>query len=76
MRKSFRVSLNIPDGLSIADTKEYIQDAVTSWGGQYEPPNQDNEGQGDPRFHMRSAKVTVAPIATFTREYQTHSAGS
>ena len=37
MKKTYTVTLNQPDDVSDAEMKEYIDEAVSSWGGQYHP---------------------------------------
>ena len=52
------VSLDVPDGVHRNTAMDYIRDAVRSWSGSFEPPNE--EGNGDPRFGM-GRDVTVIP---------------
>lgn len=55
-RVEFKVAVNLPEGMTVADMCAYIRDAVSSWGGQYEP-------NVDPRFGMHRNRVTVVKMA-------------
>lgn len=39
MKAKFTVTLDMPEGMSKGDMKQYIEDAVKSWAGCY-PPNE------------------------------------
>ncbi len=52
MKKKFVVSVEIPDGATVADMKSYINDAVRCWAGSLNPHN-------DPLFDLDRNKVMV-----------------
>lgn len=61
MKKKFTVTLDIPEGASVTDTKQYIYDAVTGWAGSLRPPGGYGEAdEGDPLFGLNRGKVKVA----------------
>lgn len=47
---SFVVTAEVPDGVTITDAKQYIRDALGSWGGSFEPPNEQNGWTGNSLF--------------------------
>ena len=51
MLKSFTVTFDVPRGVSMQECKEHIKDAVSSWGGSYDPD--------DAFFHLNDVKVTT-----------------
>ena len=55
MRKDFKINIEIPTGMTVADMKEFIHDAVSSWGKQYQP-------LVDPRFDIGDSKITVTQM--------------
>jgi hypothetical protein len=36
-KMEFKVTLTLPDGVRFADAKDYILEAVETWGGQRDP---------------------------------------
>lgn len=64
---SFRVTVRAPVPMREADVREFIRDAVSTWGGQYEPPNADNAFTGDPRFFIGKPPYTVEVVRYQTR---------
>lgn len=59
-RERYIVELIRPEGVSVAEMKEYIDNAVSSWCGQFEPPNEDNNYTGNPLFDLSSSgKIKV-----------------
>jgi hypothetical protein len=52
-----RFVVEVTSSMSWTDTREFVKDAVSSWGGQYFPGN--NEQEGDPRFDIKEADVKV-----------------
>jgi hypothetical protein len=64
MRETYTVTLNRDPRMTVADMKDYIRDALGSWGGQYEPPGAENgwwNGEGDPRFATQEP-ITVRRV--------------
>lgn len=57
-RRSFRVTVTIPDGVSVAEMRAYIREAVQTWCGSFDPEN-------DPLFDLDydSVKVVALPQA-------------
>lgn len=51
----FKVSIIIPDGMTVADMREYIDNAVSSWRGHYEPVT-------DPRGNIDVDTVKVTRV--------------
>ena len=57
----FTVELELPEGVSMTELKGYIEDAVSSWKGSFEPPNAYGDGSpGDPLFSLNGDSVRVA----------------
>lgn len=44
---------------SDAEIKDYVREAVASWGGSFEPPREENNWTGDPFFRVGSKNVIV-----------------
>lgn len=58
---SFVVTLDIPDGATITDTKQYILDAVRDYKGCYRPPGSFSEDDpGDALFSLNDKTVKVS----------------
>lgn len=60
-RINFKVSLVVPPGATIADVREFIDDAVACWAGQCRPDGWDGQDSlGDPmhRFDNKTLRVT------------------
>lgn len=54
MKKSFRVTVTIPEGATVKEVASHIEEAVTYWGGQCDPR--------DPLFSLGHERVTVVSI--------------
>jgi hypothetical protein len=54
MRHSFMVSLNVPEGCTIADVKSYLLDCASAWKGSLDPQ--------DPLFGLDGDSVSVRSI--------------
>jgi hypothetical protein len=52
-----RFTVEVDADMTWTDTREFVHDALSSWGGQYFPGN--NEQEGDPRFGIKEANVKV-----------------
>lgn len=64
MRKSFRVTLDIPEGASVLEAREYVRDAVQIHAGSLRPPGgYDDSDEGDPMFQLNIKSIRVRPIA-------------
>jgi hypothetical protein len=64
-KRHFRVTMEVPDGASIADCKEYILEAVSSWGGSLRPPGSYSEGDpGNPFFSLNRDTLKVTQDQT------------
>lgn len=65
-RRTFKVTLTIPEGATITDAKAYILDAVSSWHGSLRPPGAygELEDPGDPMHGLDgdSVDVTLARV--------------
>lgn len=57
-RRSFRVTVVIPEGVSVAEMREYIREAVRMWCKSFDPEN-------DPLFDLdyNSVRVVALPQA-------------
>jgi hypothetical protein len=55
MKHKFLVEVDAD--LSWADTRDFVMDALSSWGGQYFPGN--DEQDADPRFAIKEADVKI-----------------
>ena len=58
MKEQYIVTVDRPDGVSVADMKAYISDALNSWWGQFCPPNCDEDyPDGDPRWGLQFTEI-------------------
>jgi hypothetical protein len=59
--KRFRIIavMEVDDAVTPEDLTEYTADALKSWGGQFEPPNEWNDWTGDPLFAANNSVVSV-----------------
>jgi hypothetical protein len=57
-RVEFVVSIEQPEGASVADLKAYVKDAVGSWCGQFRPPGADGD-RDDPGDSLWGIGQTV-----------------
>ncbi len=55
MRTKFVVSVEIPEGASVAEMQAYIDDAVAGWAGSLNPHD-------DPLFDLDRSKVKVTKL--------------
>lgn len=63
MKRQFKVTLEVPEGATIADCKEYILDSVQTWCGALRPPFAcgDND-PGNPMFGLNRDSVRVVQV--------------
>jgi hypothetical protein len=54
MKKSFTVSVEMPEGVTVLDMQRYIREAVQYWKGGLHPD--------DPLFELDYRKVFVRPV--------------
>jgi hypothetical protein len=60
MKVSFVVSLDVPEGSSVTDVKDYIEDAVRTWCGSLRSAGGYGEDDpGDPMFYLDKDSVKV-----------------
>jgi len=45
-----------PEGADVMDVASFVLDALSSYGGGLEPPNEDNNWTGDPMFNSLDVK--------------------
>lgn len=57
-RRAFKVTLVLPEDVSMADMAAYIQDAVASMKGSSFPG--DDEQDGDPLFFLEGDSIKVS----------------
>lgn len=50
MRVYLTVSFDMPEGATKSDARDYVREAIETWGGCYEPPSEYNNYEGDPFF--------------------------
>ena len=56
----FLVSIQKPSGVSLADLKYYIEEALHMWCRLIEPPRVTDRGDpSDPRFHIGDVRCKV-----------------
>lgn len=55
----FTVTVALPDDVTKARMRAYIEEAVSAWKGQLEPPH--NGQAGDPLFYLDADSVEVRP---------------
>ena len=55
-----RFMVEVETDMTWRDTAEYVGDALSSWGGQYFPGN--NEEEADPRFNIGAEDVKVRKL--------------
>lgn len=59
----FQVELIVPEEATIADIRDYIEDAVQSWRGQTRPPGSySDEDPGAAVWHLDPTTVKVTSI--------------
>jgi hypothetical protein len=59
-KRQFIVEMEIPEGATVGDIKEYIEDAVGAWCGQFRPPGgYGPDDPGDPRFMIDRDSIKV-----------------
>lgn len=59
-RVNFTVSFALPRGASVADAREYVDDAVATWRGSLRYPGGYGEDDpGDPMFGLDNSTVRV-----------------
>lgn len=62
-KRSFKVTLEVPKGATLADCTEYILDAVSTWRGQLRPPTSiDDNDPGDPMWPLDGDTVKVTRL--------------
>jgi hypothetical protein len=62
-RESYLVTLERPDGVSVAEMKQYIVDSVGSWRGSFRPPGGMGEDDpGDLLFNLDAKSISVAKM--------------
>lgn len=54
------VELECPTGASMQDIQDYVSDAVASWRGGLEPPNDGNAYTGNPMWGLDRDTVRVS----------------
>lgn len=63
MKRSFTVTMKIPEKATLWEAQLYIEDAVKSWHGSLEPPGVDSgDGtltKGNPMFDLDEDSVSV-----------------
>ena len=63
MKRSFTVTMKIPEGVTLHRAKLYIEDAVRCWCGSLQPPGADlgdgTHAEGDPMFNLDQDSVDV-----------------
>jgi hypothetical protein len=52
-----RFVVEVDADMTWTDTRDFVDDALSSWGGQYFPGNE--EQNADPRFKIKEANVKV-----------------
>jgi hypothetical protein len=52
-----RFLVEVDSDMTWTDTRDFVEDAVSTWGGQYFPGN--DEQDADPRFSIKSKDVAV-----------------
>jgi hypothetical protein len=52
-----RFVVEVNSAMTWTDTRDFVLDAVSTWGGQYFPG--DDEQNADPRFDIKSKDVKV-----------------
>lgn len=61
MRRAFVVSLEMPEGATVTEVREYIRDSVASCKGGLRPPGGlGPDDPGDPLFELDGESVKVA----------------
>lgn len=63
-KKSFKVTVAIPDGVGIKDMQDYIKEAVQTWYGQLHPDN--------PLYNLDYKTVTCVPIRKVEDDNRLH----
>jgi hypothetical protein len=62
----FRVSFPLPAGATVADAREYVDEAVTTWRGSLCPPggggSLDDDHPGDPMWGLDADRVKVTRL--------------
>lgn len=60
-RQVFKVTLTMPDGVSLREMREYIRDAVAGWKGQFNNGLNDRSAV-DPLFLLDGDSVKVKRV--------------
>ena len=58
----FLVTLDVPEGATIASVQRYVKDAVRTWHGSLEPAMKENDYEGDPMFNLNARSVKVERV--------------
>ncbi len=61
MKRSFKVTIVVPEGATIERCREYIEDAVGTMQGSLKPYSHE-DGDGDPMSELDGDKVRCYPI--------------
>jgi len=57
-KETYTVTVNRPKGVSVADMKNYIDDALNNWWGQLRPPGgYGPDDDGDPLWGLKFEQI-------------------